>query len=134
MGFFNDHWQGKFSVSKAGWQSSIVGILLVLPTNYWMIHSFLTLNNLSGFDDLMARGAEGMTSLQSPSKLAMTIDQLIELPVMIWWSIGSWRSCDNPANHPKGNEIYLGFKMTIIFAALIQLYEFYDYVTTIKGG
>ena len=132
MSFFVDHWKGRFSVTKAGWLSSIVAILLVLPTNLLELQSFLHLNHLSGFGELMARAENGeIQGLAMPSLLSQALDQIVEIAVLIWWSVGAWRSSVNPEHNNNGKDGYWFFKFMIVFAAAIEMYELYDFVKTI---
>ena len=134
MNFFIDHWYGRFSVSKAGWLSSIVALLLVLPTNLLELQSFYHLNHLSGLSDLMARAETGeIQALRMPSLLSQGLDQIVEMAVMIWWSVGAWRSCTSPEHTNNGKDGYWFFKFMIIFAALIEVYEMYDFIRTAVG-
>ncbi|MDE1902017.1 MAG: hypothetical protein KGI37_10295 [Alphaproteobacteria bacterium] len=132
--YFIDHWNGDHSVARTGWMGSLVAILLVIPTEYLSTRSFLLANHLTSLGDMVTMAANGNFTFAPPAFGVEALNQLVNLAVTIWWSVGSWRSCLNPANNPDGPRGWWGFKATIIITAVIQLDDLVDFIRTSFGG
>jgi hypothetical protein len=128
MKYFIEHWRGECSVSRAGWLGSIVAILLVLPTNFWEVHSFLSLNNIGNFDDIMVRVQNGdVAAFVMPSVFIQALNLIVETGVLVWWTVGAWRSCFQPDVRTGQIKSWWFFKSMIVLAAIIQVYEVADF-------
>jgi len=82
----------------------------------------------------MSKMSDGsIVALTRPSLISEGLDQIVEIVVLIWWSVGAWRSCQNPNHNNNGKERFWFFKLMIIFAAFAEIYELYDFIITLTG-
>ncbi|MDR3449254.1 MAG: hypothetical protein P4M15_05830 [Alphaproteobacteria bacterium] len=129
MGFLFEHWQGDFSVSKAVWVSGLIALLVCLPVSILDVYCFMVANNIHGVADVMARAEGGDMSFVQPPLFLRAFEQLLDTATMVWWSVGTWRSCANP--DAKGVVRVRGFlKLSIIAGVLYGAYDLFDFVKT----
>jgi hypothetical protein len=101
MNFFQKHWDGQYSVEKSFW---LLGVLLPLAL-------FLPFNFVPN------------------SKLLSCAHLILGLVFIVWWTVGMWQSCQNPANNQNGKKRFIVIKLFLAFSVVVQLSSYFSLIT-----
>ena len=126
MNFVLRHWHGQLSVTKAVWLSGFIAWLVTMPVGYLELQNLLAANHAAGVSDLIDRALNGeLPSVSEPPLALQAFDLILNNLMFVWWSVGTWRSCDNPVHKTAKSQWFL--KLTIVVMATFDLYDFYDF-------